>query len=1085
MNLSFPVAVALGVLSVLDTAATTFETETFLVLISPSGQISALRQGANDYLAADQPAPLLQLRVDGEWHQPDRMQWDASNRQMRLDYETAGIRAVLQAEAKPTHVVFELTALEPVGAVELILWGPYPTTIGETVGETVGVVRNVTAALGIQALNPKTLGGFPGSEDDVMPMYNIFAGGDYSDIAAEQRDHELYRGDTAKPTAFGSVLQAYCRDRSRERVIKNWAHSHFVAPAFEDGGVLGSRIALFGCPAEKALETIGRIELAEGLPHPLIDGVWGKIAPEATASYLIIDFGEGNLDTALELTGQAGLKYLYHGGPFRTWGHFELHPGSFPDGWASLKRCVERAQAAGIRLGVHTLSNFITPNDAYVTPVPDPRLASVGTTVLADPIDAVQTTIPVADPAWFNQMQNNTLKTARIDRELIRYGRVSEGPPWQLLECERGAWGTSASSHAAGQSIAKLMDHGYRVFLTDAELSWEVARRIAELFNRTGLLQVSFDGLEGAWSTGMGQYGRTLFTQAWYEHLSPELQGRVINDASNPGHFNWHVYTRMNWGEPWYAGFRESQTQYRLKNQNYYARNLMPRMLGWFQMNSETTLEDAEWLLARAAGFDAGFALVTNPEVARKNGAGASILAAIKHWEQARLAGWFPEELKAALRDIKNEFHLAWTNGTHGELYPVYSAKGVHDRREQPGMVTYTEFEIRNPHAAQPLQFILQVTGKTSVDGLVLEINGREAWTLTESLAPGQVLRYAGGDEARLCDAQGNTLKSLQLDPARLQVVSGPQHIRVGGRFQGGDAGGVKCEFRTVGRPHRIGPPSRHVVLLGIDGLRADSFVAANTPHLDGVMKDGAYTLEAVSSTGQATSSGPSWSSILTGVWTAKHGVRNNEFTGQRYAEFPSFLERVKDHLPGAFTASLVNWAPINQHIPNRADFERRGIKDAEVTEEAVRLIRDQGPHALFIQLDELDGAGHNGGFHPGNPAYLEKAAVVDGQVGAVLAAVAERKAAQPQEAWLVIIVSDHGGTPDGKHGGQSPEEVIVPYLMVGDDVVGGPLAPTVYNVDAPVTALAWLGIQFDPAWDLDGQPRGLAIPEAAATAVR
>jgi hypothetical protein len=99
-----------------------------------------------------------------------------------------------------------------------------------------------------------------------------------------------------------------------------------VAPAFDDGGVVGSRIALFGCPASEALETIGQIELAEGLPHPFIDGEWAKISPEATASYLIIDFGETTLDAALELTRQAGLRYLYHGGPFRTWGHFELRP---------------------------------------------------------------------------------------------------------------------------------------------------------------------------------------------------------------------------------------------------------------------------------------------------------------------------------------------------------------------------------------------------------------------------------------------------------------------------------------------------------------------------------------------------------------------------------------------------------------------------------------------------------------------------------------------------------------------------------------------------------------------------------------
>jgi hypothetical protein len=104
--------------------------------------------------------------------------------------------------------------MEPLEEVELVLWGPYPTTIGEIVGETVGVVRNREFALGIQALNAKTLGGFPTTEDDVMPMYDIFAGTDLSDIAEDQRDKELYRGDTARPTAFGSVLQAYCRNRT-------------------------------------------------------------------------------------------------------------------------------------------------------------------------------------------------------------------------------------------------------------------------------------------------------------------------------------------------------------------------------------------------------------------------------------------------------------------------------------------------------------------------------------------------------------------------------------------------------------------------------------------------------------------------------------------------------------------------------------------------------------------------------------------------------------------------------------------------------------------------------------------------------
>ena len=115
------------------------------------------------------------------------------------------------------------------------------------------------------------------------------------------------------------MIQAYCRDRSEDRTIANWGHEHYLAPKHHDGGLVGSRIALFGCAAAEALESLSTIELAENLPHPMIDGVWGKVSPDATASYLIVSFSEKNIGDALTLTKSAGLRYLYHGGPFQTW----------------------------------------------------------------------------------------------------------------------------------------------------------------------------------------------------------------------------------------------------------------------------------------------------------------------------------------------------------------------------------------------------------------------------------------------------------------------------------------------------------------------------------------------------------------------------------------------------------------------------------------------------------------------------------------------------------------------------------------------------------------------------------------------
>jgi hypothetical protein len=663
--------------------------------IDAMGAFSAITGNGRNYLAAGQPAPVLSVRVAGNLHAANRATWDAAGNTLTLDYNGIGARAVVAVRAKPTHVTFELTELRTTDQVELVLWGPYPVGIGDLVGEVVGVVRDSEFAVGIQALNVKTLGGYPSDESDIGPDNDTLADdtGSYPGLPDELRKQQLWHGNTAMRTPFGSTLQAYCRNRDRQRVINNWGHEGFVALPFDDGGVIGSKIALFAGPATEALPTLGEIEVAEGLPHPMLDGTWAKVAPGATASYLVVDFGESTIDRAIEMTQRAGLKYLYHSMPFQTWGHFKLKPGLFPHGWDGFRDCVAKARKAGIGVGFHTYSNFITANDPFVAPKPDPRLARIGTSELTADIDAAQTELPVADPIWFQKKTDTN--TVVIAEELVRYDGVSAEAPWGLLKCQRGAWGTKAAAHGKGDAAGKLMEHDYKVFLTDAALSQEVAGNIAAFCNHTGAIQLSLDGLEGNWSTGMGQYGCTLFTMAWYDALTPALRGRVINDASEPGHFTWHVATRYNWGEPWYNSFRKSQTLERLKNQFFYTRNLIPRMLGWFEVRGETTPEDAEWLCARAAGYDAGFALVTSFDSKATQSSGdvavmhkkkAAILEVINQWETARQSDAFPESAKPGLQDVNREFHLVTVGPGEWELQPVNPAGPAVRIKARPGL---------------------------------------------------------------------------------------------------------------------------------------------------------------------------------------------------------------------------------------------------------------------------------------------------------------------------------------------------------------------------------------------------------------
>lgn len=765
-----------------ETQLHSFTTNHFKISIDDTGQIHTLEdiKNATNYISKDSDATLLSLQVDSTSHRPTTVSYN--NGLLTLNYPEQ-ITATVKVLEKESHITFELVTITNNEAVALIQWGPIPTTIKKSIGETVGVVRGETFGIGIQALNPKTLGGLPWNPDDTMPQLDIFSQDDYSDLSEEGKGLTLYRVEAAKPETFGSTLQAYCRNRFKERVIPAMGHEYYTSPAVKDNGVIGSKIALFGCPVDETLQTLGKIELAEDLPHPMINKQWGKLAKSASSAYLILDFSEATIEEAIAYTKEAGLDYLYHPGPFKNWGHFELEESSFPNGWDGLKACVDKAKKQGIHIGVHTLSNFLTTDDPYVSPVPDPRLAKVGTTSITSAITKTQTEIPIAAPLFFSQYEKNNLHTARIGDELISYEKVSATAPWKLLGCERGAWNTTALPHEAETAIDKLADHAYKVFLTNKELSEEMAQNLAALYNHTGLRQVSFDGLEGNHSTGLGNYGENIFTNAWWDALNDDIKQHTIIDASRTSHYFWHMYSRMNWGEPWYAGFRESQTEYRLKNQPYFERNLMPAMLGWFSLQANTPIEDIEWMLARSAGFNAGYAFVVKKDILENNGHTTPILKAVGAWEKARMASAFNESQKERMQNINHEFHLETISDRQWKLFEINKFTVNHlAKTRQPGEPLFSEFKFKTSADNSQLQFILTAKD-AAISNVKLVLNKTRNIPIPVTIAAGQSVRYYGGNKAIVHDANLHVIQEISMDAALFELEKGSHSVLIDCEF--------------------------------------------------------------------------------------------------------------------------------------------------------------------------------------------------------------------------------------------------------------------------------------------------------------
>ncbi|OIK24241.1 hypothetical protein VT52_028270 [Streptomyces malaysiense] len=259
------------------------------------------------------------------------------------------------------------------------------------------------------------------------------------------------------------------------------------------------------------------------------------------------------------------------------------------------------------------------------------------------------------------------------------------------------------------------------------------------------------------------------------------------------------------------------------------------------------------------------------------------------------------------------------------------------------------------------------------------------------------------------------------------------------------------------------------MLVIGLDGALLGRIEDAGAPHLAALMAAG-LTAPSLVEPDVPTLSGPGWATILTGARHAKHQVRDNSFTGNRFARYPDFLTRLASARPDLDTCAITSWAPLAEKVFSARVGTRVATPDAEydagTTDRAVGALRDGDPDALFVQLDGVDDAGHRHG--AASPRYLEAVRGADAQVGRMVAAVGARPA---DEDWLVMVTTDHGHTDAGGHGGPSLAERRTFLIAVGEGLASGSVRADVRMPDVAATALAHHGLALDPDWDLDGRP--------------
>lgn len=280
---------------------------------------------------------------------------------------------------------------------------------------------------------------------------------------------------------------------------------------------------------------------------------------------------------------------------------------------------------------------------------------------------------------------------------------------------------------------------------------------------------------------------------------------------------------------------------------------------------------------------------------------------------------------------------------------------------------------------------------------------------------------------------------------------------------QASDVGGLKTDYpgnpydhyalkTVIGTPNPI-PGKRHVLVIGIDGLRGDALRCTGcqqTVALSALMNDGAYHTNVRAGGSQATYSGPGWASVFTGFWADRHGVTsNNESLPLRETHV---FDRIKSAYPSATVAIVADWYNLTHNLaPVGADeIVVNAAKNSQQATNAVKgwLSRRHAPAAIFYYLHNVDI--HSCCYDPQNSAYKAKIRAEDAQIQQVLDALVARPT-YANEEWLILVTSDHGGTGNG-HGGQSAAERNT--LLILDNTYRKPGKPKYCQGDLTSTPL-------------------------------
>jgi hypothetical protein len=200
----------------------------------------------------------------------------------------------------------------------------------------------------------------------------------------------------------------------------------------------------------------------------------------------------------------------------------------------------------------------------------------------------------------------------------------------------------------------------------------------------------------------------------------------------------------------------------------------------------------------------------------------------------------------------------------------------------------------------------------------------------------------------------------------------------------------------------------KKVLVIGIDGLRPDALLYADTPSMDAVIQSGVFNFDTIVE--EDTISGPSWASILTGTTQSETGVNcNTQVENKKFKCKKDIFTTLKTKGIST-TAFISNWIGMwhlvqnseNKYFSNTKDVYKN---DSNMIDGCNKYLdcNNIGDEFVFLYLNGVDDYGHKYGFSIQSEQYIQYIEDLDRRLLKTYYLAKER-------GWSIVILTDHGG---------------------------------------------------------------------------